>query len=206
MPDFVEIHACDVSKANFTPDPPNNVQFSVASVTSLPPGWSNKFDFINQRFLLGSLLTEDWHKALSEIYKALKPGGAVQLIEFDARSPAPETPVHAQVRDVTWRVFDAIGLKYDVAVHLSKMLDTAGFVSIVEEIRRLPLGKTWGEIGVQGTKAFGGGLRNICGVMVKAGAVSSKEEYENLMDKLEEEWDIHGNNYPCYIVCARKPL
>ncbi|KLO06586.1 S-adenosyl-L-methionine-dependent methyltransferase [Schizopora paradoxa] len=205
LPESVEVHALDISDTNFAPDHPNNVHFSVASVTSLPSGWADKFDFVNQRYLVGALLAKEWPVVLSEFYRVLKPGGAVQLIEIDLRSPTPETPISVQTRDAKWKAFDTLGLDYGVAGNLAKLLESAGFVEVVDEIRRLPLGKTWGEIGVQGTISIGGAFRNASESLVKAGALSSNEEYESLMDKLEAEWDLHGTSYACNVVCARKP-
>jgi len=203
--DSVEIHGSDVSDANFPPSHPPNVRFSVASVTSLPSEWSNKFNLVNQRLLFAALLAKEWPEALAEIYRVLKPGGAVQLIEMDPRFPVPETPVNVQIRDATWKASDLLGLHFGVAGSLSDLLQAAGFVDIVDETRRMPLGKSWGEIGVQGTLSIAGGFRNVSGVIEKTGLFSSKEEYERLTDKLSEEWDVHGNHYPCKVVCARKP-
>ncbi|KLO08431.1 S-adenosyl-L-methionine-dependent methyltransferase [Schizopora paradoxa] len=205
MSDSVEIHASDISGDNFVPNPPSNVHFTLASVTSLPAEWSNKFDFVNQRLLVAALLASEWPKALAEIYRVVKPGGAIQLMEADFRFPTPETPVQVQVRDLLWKSFESLGLDMTISGNLPTMLKDAGFVDIVDEIRRAPLGKTWGEIGMQGTISVAGGLRNACGSMMKAGVVGSNEDYESLIDRLEEEWDVHGHNYLCHVVCARKP-
>lgn len=207
MPKSAEIHACDVSDVNLSPGfPPSpNIIFSVASVTSLPLEWSNKFDFVNQRFLNGALLATEWPKALAEIYRVLKPGGAVQLIELDPRYVVPETTVTAQVCAAISKACDMLGLQIGVAESLADLLRASGFVDVADEAKRMPVGKSWGEIGEQGTISFAGALRNLSGVMVKTGLFPSEEEYLRLADKLPEEWDAHGNHYLCKVAVARKP-
>lgn len=153
---------------------------------------------------MGALLVAEWPKALAELYRVLKPGGAVQLIELDGRHTVPETELTAQVLNATSKAFEILGLQAGITENLAHLLGVAGFVDIVDETRRMPLGKSWGEIGVQGTISFGGGIRNTSPVMVKTGLFSSEEEFERLVDKLPGEWDIHGNHFICKVVCARK--
>lgn len=154
---------------------------------------------------MGALLAKEWPVALSEIYRVLKPGGAVQLIEMDSLSPTPVTPMTSQIIKRTSEVCDRLGLQLGIAGSLAALAKATGFVDIVDETRRLPLGKTWGEIGLQGTFAVAGAYRSTGGMMVKAGAFASKEEHERLVNQIVEEWDVHGTHYPCKVICARKP-
>jgi len=174
-------------------------------VTSLPSEWSGKFDLINQRFLFGALLAKEWPTALSEMHRVLKPGGTVQLIEMDPRFPVPETPTADQMQLIVQKVFDAHGLQVGVAGDLAGLLHAAGFVDVVSEKKQMPVGKLWGEIGLQGSSSIGGAVRNMSSIVVRSGAAASEDKYRGLVDKLEEEWNIHGNQYPSWIVVARKP-
>ncbi len=91
----------------------------------------------------------------------LKPGGAVQLVEMDPRFPVPETPAAAQVRDIVCKVHDFNGLQVDIADSLAALLQSAGFVDVISETKRMPMGRLWGEIGMQGSMSVGGALRNM---------------------------------------------
>ncbi len=83
VPESVQVFGADVSSANFPSSAPSNVTMTIASTTSLPEEWKGQFDLVHQRLLLAALRSEQWPVVLSEMYRVLKPGGAVQLVEFD---------------------------------------------------------------------------------------------------------------------------
>jgi len=203
-PKSIEIHAADISPSNFPPSHPLNVHFCIASAASLPPEWTGKFDFINQRFLFGALLAKEWPKALSEFHRTLKPGGAVQLIEMAGTAPVPETPTCVAHTEISQKVFTIGRLDFTIAGRLSELLLAAGFVDVVSEKKLLPTGRLWGEIGMQGSLSIGGAMKNMAGFVAKSKVCDSDEEYEGLLDKIKEEWNLHGSQYPCRVVCARK--
>ncbi|KAF5344458.1 hypothetical protein D9758_014156 [Tetrapyrgos nigripes] len=67
----VSSHFCSRSRCLFDLFP----QFHNASC------WTDKFDFINQSLLLGSLTREEWNLDLKELWRVTKPGGHVQFFE-----------------------------------------------------------------------------------------------------------------------------
>ena len=98
MPEDVELIGVDVSPNNF-PDAanlPKNIHLSLASATNLPKEWSNKFELVNQCFMLSALLAAEWPQVVSEIFRVLKPGGRVQLCELDPRYPLEKPPALAR--------------------------------------------------------------------------------------------------------------
>lgn len=204
LPVTVEVHGIDLSSNNFPTSHPPNVHFSLASVTNLPQDWAESFDFINQRLLFSALLREQWPQALSEMYRVLKPGGAVQLVEMDLFHPVPESSVVSYYREIHESSMDVAGLLPRAGLKLYDMLLSSGFVGVKSEAKHTPVGKMWGEIGIQGSKAYGGAMRKFMDTALKSGSIGTKEEYEELMDKLEHEWDEQGTQYHCMIVCARK--
>ncbi|KAF9058990.1 hypothetical protein BDP27DRAFT_1143624, partial [Rhodocollybia butyracea] len=71
----------DISQCLFPTQPPQNITFAVHTVTNLPESWSNRFKLANQRLLIGALTSDQWGTALRELYRVLKPGGWIQLLE-----------------------------------------------------------------------------------------------------------------------------
>jgi len=206
VPASVQLYATDLSAQNFPPSDstPANLYLRIASSTSLPLEWSEKFDFVNQRFLIGGLRAEEWQVASSEIFRVLKPGRAVQLIE--ARPPAPKGPAMEKFTSLALALFEKTGHSYDVLFHLDQLLANAGFTDIHVHAKGIPVGKKWGDVGVQDAETMRAGLVNLAPAFQKAGLIQSDADYFALLDEAEKEWDEHGSEFDCRLVTARKPV
>ena len=84
LPKTAVLHGSDIDNSRLPSKYPPNVSFSVGSVLSLPEGWSDRFDFAHQRLLTCALVRADWHRALAQLRRVLRPGGWVQLGEYHA--------------------------------------------------------------------------------------------------------------------------
>ncbi|KAI8991356.1 S-adenosyl-L-methionine-dependent methyltransferase [Mycotypha africana] len=62
---------------------PENVKFQLQNILQGLPFPDNTFDFVHMRLLIIAFQKKDWPWVLSEIYRVLKPGGIVQLMESD---------------------------------------------------------------------------------------------------------------------------
>ena len=204
VPESVQIYGSDVSAANFPTSTPPNVTMTIASTVSLPEEWKGYFDLVHQRLLLAALRREQWPVVLSEMYRVLKPGGAVQLVEFDL-SPKSKGPAMQELLKVLTEAYAETNLILDVATRLGPLLETAGFVDVQVEKRHMPMGKMWGEFGRQGTVIMKGAFQNYAGALANAGVIHSVDEYLDLMDRVEKEWDEHGVQYVAVVATARKP-
>jgi len=174
----VQIYATDLSAQNFPPpnSTPANFHLHIASSTRFPPEWSNKFDYVHQRFLIAALRVEEWPIAMSEIFRVSKPGCAVQLVE--SRPPTPKAPAMEKLSNLAIGLFEKTGL---------------------------PVGKKWGDAGVQNAKTMRSGLENVGPAFEKFGLIQSLTEYSVILDEMEKEWDEHGSEFECRLVTARKP-
>ena len=182
------------------------MHFHIGSVTSLPAEWTGRYDFIHQRLLMAALVTPEWPVALSEMFRVLKPGGHVFLLEMDLPSYATG-PVAAQVKDCMERLWEYFGLMFDCSVQMPRMLKEAGFTVVSAEKRYGPAGKPWGKWGEYGKISNCGALESMTSYMVKAGIMPNEAEYKRLLDNLVKEWaESDGVQYIYRVVLAQKPL
>lgn len=210
MPVSMRVDGVDLSANLFPRLHASNVHFSVASVTRLREDWTGQFDFVHQRLLFGALLSSEWLGAVSEIYRVLKPGGAVQFVELDPSSPKGAGLVATEKSEVVQsRLIRHYGLRQDCVFLLLALLREAGFVEIRVHNNIIPMGRKWGKLGEMGARAFLGAKRNTTGAIMAAGGlgvVRTAEEWMKLVDEVAREWEtVEGVRYMAHVICARKP-
>ena len=141
-------HGIDIEGSRFPPPGPTrprNIFFSIMSILSLPDTWSNRFDLIHQRLLVCGLRRTDWPIALAEIHRALRPGGWVQLGEYNSNWGSG--PYALKQIAVYEAIAEHRGQNIHVNKELPELLKNAGFVDVRVERRSLPLGAWGGERG-----------------------------------------------------------
>lgn len=207
LPASTKLYGCDISSSNFPKAHPGNVEFRVASVTSMPQDWSGKFDFVNQRFLAAGLPGSDWYPAMSELFRVLRPGGHIELIDLDFLATVNAGPHSTRFLGLASELFAKRGLLFDCARRLRGFAEAAGFVDVKADKQYFPVGKAWGRIGQLGTSNAVGVFAGMGSFMKATGIVASNEEISCLIDDIVQEWDNSdiGMRFVAYVVCARKP-
>lgn len=202
----IELFGSDISDSRFPKTQPPNVHFHVSSATDLPDHWTDTFDFVHQRLLIGALTTGDWCKATSEMLRVLKPGCSIQLVEFHSTDVANAGPSYSRFRVLFEELLERRGMLSDCAVRIPCMLKEAGFVDIKATRKSISIGGP-GIVGyLSGSHALTG-FRSLGPAILIEGLVGSMDEYNGLMSCIEEE--LKGPNcldQAVWIVCARKPL
>lgn len=69
---------CDVFPNNIRPA---NVNFQVGNVLKRLPFPDNTFDLVHLRLFIVALKREEWPILMKEVYRVMKPGGFMQMVE-----------------------------------------------------------------------------------------------------------------------------
>jgi len=122
---------------------PPNARFMVDDVEA---DWVHKpdsFDYIHIRHMTSSI--RDWRKLLSQAYKALKPGGWIELQDFhmviscDDGTMKEDDPVYGWLDNVS-KALAVLGVDLQAAEKHPDNLQATGFVAIEKHFFRVPLG------------------------------------------------------------------
>lgn len=102
---------------------------------------SNSFDLIYCRYMLGSI--QDWSRLFCQAFKALKPGGYLELLEPDATLRCDDGSLDPACALMTWdKLFieaaATSGRSVVAAANHANLVKEAGFVDIKENILKLP--------------------------------------------------------------------
>ncbi|KAH7909805.1 S-adenosyl-L-methionine-dependent methyltransferase [Hygrophoropsis aurantiaca] len=147
-PKNVQVEGIDISSRLFPASYPSNLTFSVNSITSLPESWSSSFAYVHQRLLISGLSEEMWKTAVSEIYRILKPGGWVELVECAMTFVVG--PHTKKLMAIIEKLAALRGLLRDPKTDIPALLHTKKFVSVHCDTFPLPVNRESGEDGIIG--------------------------------------------------------
>ncbi|PMD32527.1 methyltransferase family protein [Hyaloscypha variabilis F] len=126
---------------------PPNVRFEVDDYNK-EREHTNRFDLIHSREILGTV--PDWvqfyKKALDSRFSALRPGGWMDSTEPLIHINSIHGPVAKDHPFNIWTtqfatISEQTGLLWDVAPHLKRWMEEAGFVNVTEKVVRVAIGK-----------------------------------------------------------------
>ncbi|KAL7272144.1 hypothetical protein RUND412_005062 [Rhizina undulata] len=124
---------------------PPNLIFEVDDVEEPWPYQDNSFDFIHLRQMIGGIY--DWPKLYRQAFKALKPGGWIEVQDFwpqmaSANDSLPADNVLAKWK-ADWEEFsDKCGIGYaNILSGMMKELREVGCVEVTEKVIKLPIGR-----------------------------------------------------------------
>ncbi|KIN05427.1 hypothetical protein OIDMADRAFT_25984 [Oidiodendron maius Zn] len=130
-----------IDLAEYAPNPswiPPNVKFVIDNVES--PWIDNEFssfDLIHGRSMSGSI--SDWLMLFSSCIEALKPGGWLEMQEFDVWFQSEEGQLPADSAIMEWQNYldeasVMFGKKLNVAREMAPWMSEAGFEDVKEEV------------------------------------------------------------------------
>lgn len=125
---------------------PPNLIFEVDDV-SQPWTWSQKFDLIHMRILMGAFTPQGWEDVYRQAYENLEPGGWIEQFEdggvfHNDDGALPEDPQHPI--NVLGRTVFACGEKsgrpLNMVDTMKASIEKAGFVNVHEKLYKVPIG------------------------------------------------------------------
>lgn len=119
---------------------PENCKFYVDDAEA---DWEwEPLDFIHGRSMAGCF--RDWARFYEQCFKALKPGGQIEMQEHDTwiKSGSTLPPWISDWNDTLNAAFHEWGKGLNVADKHSKWMREAGFVDVHDEVHQVPVG-TW---------------------------------------------------------------
>ena len=208
IPDTVEIQGIDIASRLFPHTYPPNIELSIESITSLPADWSCTFAYVHQRLLLAALTIDMWKSALAEIFRVLKPGGWVELVETTSRIPHVG-PCSIKLNSMKFALYAHRNLLVDHKKQLRGLLLGAGFVGIECIDHPVPVGESAGESGREARTNFTNVVSAMKTPMLNAGGfgiVATEEEFDQNVMKMREEWKRSEGVVEVFTFCAQKPF
>ncbi|KAI9480860.1 MAG: S-adenosyl-L-methionine-dependent methyltransferase [Benjaminiella poitrasii] len=186
-----------------------NIVYKYGDLTthlSLP---DNYLDVIFQRDTMSIMPHERWPFLLDELIRIAKPGGYIELVEYDFNIRDPG-PVLALVNEWYKIASTSVGVNPRETMQLKSMLLSAGFQNIQEKVISIPIGE-WPTDEVEREKGF------LYKQVVKALFKSMKawwtselavteHEYDKVINAAMDEFDEQRCYIDWVIYTAQKPL
>ncbi|KAG0126685.1 S-adenosyl-L-methionine-dependent methyltransferase [Tuber indicum] len=124
---------------------PSNVSFQIDDAESDWTFASNSFDLIHIRHLNGGI--KDWGKLIRQAFKALKPGGWLDIAEYECFLRSDDGSLSAESSlfkyyELVNEAADKMGQEFKIAASLDQFILDAGFDKVRHEEMKVPLG-TW---------------------------------------------------------------
>ncbi|KAF8463284.1 S-adenosyl-L-methionine-dependent methyltransferase [Kalaharituber pfeilii] len=125
---------------------PSNIMFEIDDCEAEWTYPEDYFDFIHVRCLFGSI--SDWPKLIAQAYRALKPGGWIELVESKLPYDCDDGTMGSTSAIYRWTVLiteaaAAAGKPLTIYPYLQQWLLEAGFVRVDEKAFKTPVGGSW---------------------------------------------------------------
>ncbi|KAI9024345.1 S-adenosyl-L-methionine-dependent methyltransferase [Phycomyces nitens] len=186
-----------------------NLKYLYADLLGTLPFPDNTFDLVHQRDVATVVPAKDWPNLVKELQRVLKPGGRLQLVEYDILFKNPG-PVLALVNEWYKIAASTIGVDPHYVRSMEPLLQNTGFEDIKETVFSIPIGewpddptkKQQGYLYKEQMKALFKSMRKWWLSEIKV----TPEEYERVCQGALDEFENHENAAEWRIFTARKPL
>ncbi|KAI8070125.1 S-adenosyl-L-methionine-dependent methyltransferase [Thamnidium elegans] len=203
-----QVLGIDLKPPVFQHGNPTNLRYNQTNLNESWPMNDNSVDFIFQRNMYLHIQKDQWPKILEEMFRVLKPGGYIELIESDLwhHNPGPVQQAFQQFFKDQCKLLD---LDLEISSSLTGTIEEKGFLDVEKRILDIPIGewptepelKQYGFINKEIQKAL---LKNKKGTYVPKWGISPAD-YDLAVSEVLEEYEEFKSfsRFNCWI--ARKP-
>ncbi|KAI8365138.1 S-adenosyl-L-methionine-dependent methyltransferase [Blakeslea trispora] len=168
----------------------------------------NHFDFVYQRDVATVLPFALWSNLIAEFFRTTKPGGQIQLVEYDMLFKHPG-PVLTQMNEWYRLAASLLGVDPDYNSHLSRFLEDAGYVDVRVQVVKIAIGewpddemdKQYGFLYKEQMKSLFKSMKRWWCVEVKL----AEDKYDRICAEALEEFEQFKSTVEWKIFTARKP-
>ncbi|CEG65581.1 hypothetical protein RMATCC62417_02337 [Rhizopus microsporus] len=126
-------HGCDIDDITYKNIDVKQFIFSIGDVTQRLPYEDSTFDFVHMRFFIAALREEDeWPAAISEAIRVTKPGGMIQMTEFNLQLPTDPSNLFYKTMSACIDLSKSKGQNPHIGNELEKMLSRHNNIKIVQ--------------------------------------------------------------------------
>ncbi|KAI8367982.1 S-adenosyl-L-methionine-dependent methyltransferase [Choanephora cucurbitarum] len=119
---------------------PSNLRYNQTDITGSWPMNDNSIDFIFQRNMYLHIKQDQWSKVLEEMFRVLKPGGYVELLEVEVCHHNPG-PVQQAFENFFKEQCKELKLDLNFAETMMTHLQELGFIEIEKRVLDIPIGE-----------------------------------------------------------------
>ncbi|KAI7901348.1 S-adenosyl-L-methionine-dependent methyltransferase [Cokeromyces recurvatus] len=199
-----QIIGIDVADMFPTTIRPENVKFELYNILNGLPYPDNSFDYIHMRLLITGLRSEDWPKTIAEIYRVLKPGGVVQLVESDFTEKADIQTV--EIFNTEFRkALVELGLDPWIGSKLENLLTETNFDVIEINQKYLDYSLPLDPVAKEMLINWKGAMLSIKPILAQR-LNADNEKYKTIVDNYIEGITQAGWKVKMWALCGQKPV
>ncbi|KAI9268925.1 S-adenosyl-L-methionine-dependent methyltransferase [Phascolomyces articulosus] len=163
---------------------PENVTFQLTNIIDGLPYDDNTFDFVHMRQLVVGLRATEWPNVIAEIFRVLKPGGLVQLVESDFTVHRGQDP---------W-----------IASKLENLLSDRTFNDVQQETRTIEFGQDGDPIAGEMMWSWKSAMRSLKPFLAHR-LLKNPDEYNPVLERYFQECTHYHWHMKIWALCAQKP-
>lgn len=180
-----------------------NCQFVMGNVLQGLPFPTGSFDFVHQRALVMAIPTRAWRQDVQELVRLTRAGGWVEMAEGTGvlhQGGKWSDQLTSQVIAVS----RLRGIDPSQVPSLAQYMQEAGLINVQARAIAVPLGNWGGRIGMMMSTNIASAAQALKPLVVQQGNLSA-EQFEHIIVKAQQEWEMLHTSVPFYIAYGQCP-